>query len=385
MAEIDFKKWLIGGALVLAAIAAVIVWQRWPNNGLGDGFASGNGRIEATEYDISTKQPGRIAKVLAAEGDMVQAGQPLAEMDTAELATDLRQAEAGLRQAREDKNQALALVSQRESDIRQSRAAVNQRESEIKQVRAAIAQRESELTLAQQEFARAQALVAKDFISREQFDQELSRAKSAAATLAQEQARLHAAEAALASEQARRQSAEAILKGAQIQIAQRDAAIDASVARIEKIKTLIADSMLKSPIPGRVLYRLAEPGEVLAAGGKVLTVLELTDVYMTIFLPTTLAGRIAVGSEARIVLDALPRYVIPAAVSFVAARAQFTPKEVETRSEREKLMFRVKVRIDPELLKKHREQVKTGLPGVAYVRLDGNAAWPESLQVKLPQ
>ena len=108
--------------------------------------------------------------------------------------------------------------------------------------------------------------------------------------------------------------------------------------------------MLKSPIAGRVLYRLAEPGEVLAAGGKVLTVLELTDVYMTIFLPTALAGRIAVGSEARIVLDAVPQYVIPATISFVAARAQFTPKDVETRTEREKLMFRIKVRIDPELL-----------------------------------
>ena len=123
-----------------------------------------------------------------------------------------------------------------------------------------------------------------------------------------------------------------------------------------------------------MLYRLAEPGEVLAAGGKVLTVLELTDVYMTIFLPTALAGRIAVGSEARIVLDAVPQYVIPATVSFVAARAQFTPKDVETRTEREKLMFRVKVRIDPELLTKYRDQVKTGLPGVAYVRLNAGAA-----------
>ena len=163
------------------------------------------------------------------------------------------------------------------------------------------------------------------------------------------------------------------------------AAIDASLASIEKIKTLIADGMLKSPIAGRVLYRLAEPGEVLAAGGKVLTVLELTDVYMTIFLPTALAGRIAVGSEARIVLDAVPQYVIPATISFVAARAQFTPKDVETRTEREKLMFRIKVRIDPELLAKYRDQVKTGLPGVAYVRLTANAAWPEPLHVRLPK
>lgn len=385
MAETNSKKWLIAAVLVVAAIAAVVIWQRWPNDGVGDGFASGNGRIEATEYDIATKQPGRIAKVLVAEGDMVQAGQILVEMDRAELATDLRQAEAGLRQAHEDKNQALAIVTQRESDIRQAQAAVMQRESEITQARAAIAQRESELALAGKDFERSQTLVAKDFIAREEFDQDYTRKRTAESALAQEQARAQSAQAALALEQARQHSAEAALKAAQILVAQRDAAIEGADAKIAKIKTIIDDSILKAPISGRVLYRLAEPGEVLAAGGKVLTVLELTDVYMTIFLPTALAGRITVGSEARIVLDAVPQYVIPSTVSFVAARAQFTPKDVETRTEREKLMFRVKVRIDPELLTKYREQVKTGLPGIAYVRLDRNTQWPEQLQIRLPR
>ena len=384
MAETSSKKWLIAGVLVSAVIAAVIFWQRWPKNGLGEGFASGNGRIEATEYDIATKQPGRIGKVRVAEGDMVQADQILVEMDSAELASDLRQAEADLRQAREDKNQALAVVTQRESDIRQAQAAVRQRESEITQARAAVSQRESELALANKELERSQALVAQDFIAKQQFDEAYSGKQTAEAALGQEQARKLAAEATLALEQARQTSAEAALRGAQIQVAQRDAAIDSSIARIEKIKTLIADSILKAPISGRVLYRLAEPGEVLAAGGKVLTLLELTDVYMTIFLPTALVGRISVGTEARIVLDAVPQYVIPATISFVSARAQFTPKDVETRSEREKMMFRVKVRIDPALLIKYRAQVKTGLPGLAYVRVDANAAWPDNLLVKIP-
>jgi HlyD family secretion protein len=106
---------------------------------------------------------------------------------------------------------------------------------------------------------------------------------------------------------------------------------------------------------------VAEPGEVLPAGGKVVTALQLSDVYMTIYLPTEQAGRVIVGSEGRIVLDAAPDLVLPAAVSFVAPRSQFTPKEVETRSEREKLMFRIKVRIDPELLVRNLEKVKTGL------------------------
>ncbi|PKN48409.1 MAG: glycoside hydrolase family 43, partial [Deltaproteobacteria bacterium HGW-Deltaproteobacteria-16] len=120
-------------------------------------------------------------------------------------------------------------------------------------------------------------------------------------------------------------------------------------------------------------------------GGKILNLLDLSDVYMTFFLPTAAGGRVAIGSEARLVLDAAPEYVIPATISFVADVAQFTPKTVETASERQKLMFRVKAQIAPELLKKHIHHVKTGLPGMAYVRLDPQREWPAALQVRLPQ
>ena len=116
-----------------------------------------------------------------------------------------------------------------------------------------------------------------------------------------------------------------------------------------------------------------------------LNLVDLSDVYMTFFLPTAAAGRMAVGTEVRIVLDAAPQYVIPAQVSFVADVAQFTPKTVETAIEREKLMFRVRAQLPPDLLKKYILQVKTGLPGVAYVRRDPNAPWPDRLQVKLPK
>jgi HlyD family secretion protein len=130
-----------------------------------------------------------------------------------------------------------------------------------------------------------------------------------------------------------------------------------------------------------VLYRLAEPGEVLAAGGKALTLLNLDDMFMTIYLPTDRAGQVALHGEARILLDALPGQPIPATVSFVAPKAQFTPREVETRTEREKLMFRIKVKADPAWLAAHRDLAKGGMPGVAYVRLDANTAWPANLQI----
>ena len=128
-------------------------------------------------------------------------------------------------------------------------------------------------------------------------------------------------------------------------------------------------------------FKLAQPGEVIGAGGKVLNLVDLSDVYISFFLPETVAGRVALGTEVRIVLDAAPQYVIPAKVSFVASTAQFTPKTVETASERQKLMFRVKARIAPELLKKHLAQVKTGLPGVAWIKTDDSRDWPKHLQL----
>ena len=94
-------------------------------------------------------------------------------------------------------------------------------------------------------------------------------------------------------------------------------------------KANIADSTLTAPINGRILYRLAEPGEVLGSGGKVLSLLDLTDVYMSIYLPTAQAGKVTIGSQARIVIDAVAEYTLPAKVTFVSAQAQFTPKSVE--------------------------------------------------------
>lgn len=132
-------------------------------------------------------------------------------------------------------------------------------------------------------------------------------------------------------------------------------------------------------------YRLAEPGEVLSAGSRVVTILDLENVYMTIFLPAKDIGKIIVGSEARIVLDSLPNAVIPAKVSFISSEAQFTPREVETREEREKLMFRVKIRIPKSLLSKHIEKVRTGLPGIGYVMLGDTNDWPEYLKVNIGQ
>ena len=317
-------------AAILILVAAVVGYVKWPNGStLPDGFASGNGRIEATEVDVSTKLAGRLAEVRVREGDMVDNGATLALLDARTLQAQLKAAQAELLRATQDKAYAEALVTQRRS----------------------------ELTLAQKQLERARKLVKQGHVSGEQLDRD----------------------------QNAQISAEAALKAAEIGVQERIAAITAAEAQVEGIQSNLDDTELKAPIGGRVLYRLAEPGEVLGAGGKVLTLLDLEDVYMTIFLPTADASRLAIGDEARIILDAVPDYVIPASVSYVSPQAQFTPKMVETRVEREKLMFRVKVRIDPALLRQYAEQVKVGVPGEAYVRTRPDTQWPAHLQVKLAQ
>ncbi|GAB6388766.1 HlyD family secretion protein [Stutzerimonas marianensis] len=341
----------------VAAVIALLVWSELRPQGLGDAFTSGNGRIEATEIDVATKTPGRVLEITVDEGDFVQPGQVLARMDTEVLDAQLNQARAQVRQA--------------ENAILTAQAMVAQRESEKTTAEAVVAQRRAELTAAQKRYQRTETLVARNAMPRQQLDDDL--------------ASMQSLQAALAAARAQVLSTEAGIAAAKSQVIEAESAVEAARASVARLQADIRDSELKTDRVARVQYRVAQPGEVLGAGGKLLNLVDLADVYMTFFLPERQAGRVAMGSEARLVIDAAPQYVIPAKITYVASVAQFTPKTVETESEREKLMFRVKARIDPELLRKHMEQVKTGLPGVAYLKLDADAEWPAHLQINVGQ
>lgn len=339
----------------LALLAAAAWWQLRPDK-LGEGFASGNGRIEATEVDVATKLAGRIASIAVDEGDFVQPGQLLAQMDTQVLDAQLAQARAQLKQA---ENGEVTAASQ-----------ITLRESEKLAAEAVVRQRQAELEAARKRHTRSAKLVERNAMAQQQLDDDL--------------ARLQSAEAALAAARAQVSSAAAGIAAAQSQAIEAQSASEAARAMVARLQADIDDSQLKAPRAGRVQYRVTQPGEVLGAGGKVLNLVDLTDVYMTFFLPEVAAGRVALGSEVRIVLDAARQFVIPAQVSYVASVAQFTPKTVETQNERQKMVFRVKARIAPELLQKYPEQVKTGLPGMAHLRLDASQPWPAELEVRLP-
>ena len=354
---IRWKKWLMPAVIVAALlVAALVAWQMLRAKGPGAGFVSSNGRIEATEIDVASKFSGRVQDILVGDGDFVAAGQTLAHMQVQTLAAQLDEAQARHQQS--------------VSAIASSEAQVAVRESDRQAALAVVAQRESEFDAARRRLERSETLTREGASSGQELDDDRARVRSV--------------QAAVAAAKAQAQAAQAAITAAQAQLAGARSTVDAALATIARIRVDIDDSALTAPRDGRVQYRIAQAGEVLAAGGKVLNLIDLGDIYMTFFVPETSAGKLALGSEVHIILDAAPSYVIPAKVSFVASSAQFTPKTVETASERQKLMFRVKAQIDRALLQKNLTQIKTGLPGIVWLKLDAQAPWPSELGVKLP-
>ena len=320
------RKLAFAAVIIVAVVAGAAAWLMLTKPALPPGFAGANGRLEAKQVDIAAKYPGRVKTVLVDEGDTVEAGQVVATMDTEPLEAQLRNAEAKISEARDNQRTALAEVA-------------------VKQ---------SELAYYEKQYKRSKELVVRGAVSEQERDIDLSHVEVGRSALL----------------------------GAKAQAVRTRSAIDAAIAEAERLRAEIKESVLVAPVRGRIQRRIAEPGEVLPAGGKVLELVNLSDVYMYVFLPELVAGKVALGSQARIVLDAIPEYPIRAVVSYVSPTAQFTPKTVETAEERHDLTFRVKLQLDPKRLRLFEPYVKAGIPGMGYVRLDSNAQWPPMLQWK---
>jgi HlyD family secretion protein len=294
-----------------------------------EGIVKTNGRIEATQVDVSAKYPGRLATLTVNEGDEVTAGQVVGTISSPEIEAQLRGSQATLLKAKQALAEAVATIAQRKSDLDTART----------------------------DYDRGLFLLKTGNITQQLLDQRRNKFDSAEATYV----------------------------AANAQRDQADSQIQASQADVERLQSILVDLVLVSPRSGRVQYRLARAGEVISAGQRILTILDLNDVYMTIYLPAAAAGNLTLGDEARTILDPIPQYVLPSTVSFVATEAQFTPKSVETAEEREKLMFRIKLQADPKVLDKYHRYVKTGVRGLGFVRTNPKVPWPEELAVRLPQ
>ena len=349
------KRFCVWAALIAAICAAFWLYNVYANRPPYDTekFVMGNGRIEATEVTISAKLPGRITKMFVEEGQLVTNGQKLVEIQTDEHLADLQKAKAALAQA--------------EAAVRVAESEISVRESEVAAAEGTIAEKKSLLRGAETKDKRFKSAV--------QGAVPVTDVEDLDATIQMYKAQILTAEASAKRAAVAVDSAKSKLEAAR-------ADVEAQKAAIARIEVDIKDCTIVSKHDGRIQYRIAQLGEMVGSGTGILNLVDLTDVYMTLFVPEKLIARISQGAECRIVLDAVKGWAIPANISYISSIAQFTPKTVETEVEREKLMFRVRARIPVEGLKKYIEYVRTGLPGVAYVRLDPKAEWPDSLQLR---
>jgi len=315
----------VGKEKIIKDIKSLI--ERLRHGELPEGIAKTNGRIEATEVDVSSKYAGRLESVMVNEGNDVKVGDVIARIDSPEYQAQLRTAQANVLVARHT----------------------------LAAAEAKIAQAQADLVYATADLERGKELVEKGWLTKQMYDQRVDRFSTDKATLDAAEKQADAARSV----------------------------VEAAQAEVERISSILTDLTILSPRDGRVQYRLHRSGEVVNAGQRIVQILDLKDVYMTVYLPAAQAGRLTIGDEARLIVDPYPDSVIPASVSFVATEAQFTPKTVETAEEREKLIFRVKLQIDPTVLAKYYSEVKTGIRGVGFVRTDLAVSWPPDLAVKL--
>ena len=255
------SRWKTLGLLaivILGACGGSAYWWHSRQGGLPLGIVSGNGRIEADEIDIDTKFAGRIIEMDADEGDMLKPQQVVARMDTRDLEATLEKSEAQVQGAQQSLDAAHAEVVQETTQV----------------------------TLAQQQFDRTSTLVKQGFATNELLDERRQTLNGAGAALT----------------------------AANDRVGEAARTLDAATHDVELYKVNIADNTLVAPRNGRIEYRVANIGEVMPAGGKVFTMLDIEYVYMDIYLPTDQAGKVEIGSDARIVLDALPAIAIPAKV-----------------------------------------------------------------------
>jgi HlyD family secretion protein len=313
--------------LVFGLAAAGLYWWRLQQAGALPAYiVETNGRLEMARIDIAVKYPGRVVGLFIREGDVVRPGEIVAQQEDAEIKAQIAGAEAERARAQD---------------------AIGRANAELD------ARRNSE-QLARLEWTQTKGMHAKKLVS----DVELERRRIG---LDAESAGVAAAASA---------------------VSEAKAAVGAANAQIARLEVVLGEATIRAPTGGRIEYRMIEKDAVLPAGGRIATMLNTDDVYMTVFISADAAGRLKLGDEARIQLGAFGAQVLPATISFVSPEAQFTPKYVETASEREKLVYRVKLQIPVAVARQFSGQLKAGATGEGYVRLDPSAPWPERLSVK---
>lgn len=295
---------------------------------LPSGFIATNGRLVLGQVEVASLYPGRVESIVVSEGQSVKKGELLASLSSEQIKANLLEAQAA------------------KYRIEQT---VHRSEAEL-QIR------KKQLALAELEWKNAKRMRKDGLIS----SVELVRRQTAY------------------------EAEQAGVKAAQAAYAEAEAGVAQAQAKIQEIMSTDKEYTLVAPMDARVEYRIATLGSVIPAGGKVISLVDPSDVYMHIFLPTQTLGKIHLHDEVRLVLDGIDA-VFPATITFISATSQFTPKFVETSKERDKLMYKVRVQFARDIAKQYRPFLKGGATGEVYLRINTEKEWPSPWKVKWPK
>jgi HlyD family secretion protein len=329
---LDMKKKIIPILVILVVLAAVFLYFR-NRSPVDPDRIRVSGNIEMTEAEVSFKIPGRVEERLVAEGESVTAGQVVARLDSRELVQEkaLRQAQVGSAQA------ALAELQ------------AGSRTEEIAQAQALLERAQADRERAQVEFERQKRLYQREVISTREYD--LARTTHDGAEARVREAREYLA---LVKKGPRREK-----------IDQARASLRASEQVLAQAQTRLEYTVAVSPLSGIVLSKNIEPGEVVSAGTPVVTVGEVSQVFLRAYINETDLGRVKVGQKVKVTTDTFPGKSYEGHISFLAPQAEFTPKNIQTQKERVKLVYRIKVEIpNPKM------ELKPGMPADGEILLN---------------
>lgn len=380
--------------VVLAIAAGIYFFNRNGKESQNQITVSGN--IELTEVSIAFKTSGRLIERALDEGDSVKKGTIVARLDQDQLTAQRARETAGLQFSTAQLAQAeTALAWQKQSleaDLEQRRADLastearllelknGSRPQEIQEAQAAVASAQAEFDRARKDWDRAQTLYKNDDISTAQFDQYRSRKESAEAALKQIKERQSLVLAGPRTEQiqaaaAQVQRAQSAIKAAEAnrleikrreqELPMRRADIARAQANLALIETQLTDTIAASPIDGIVLVKSAEPGEILAAGTPVMTIGDLAHPWLRAYINEIDRGKVKIGKKVKIKTDSYPDKTYEGRISFISSEAEFTPKQIQTKEERVKLVYRIKID-----LANPNQELKSNMPADAVIELE---------------
>jgi HlyD family secretion protein len=386
---------ILAAIAVVAGIAAVALLRPWRDGEEGRIILSGN--VELTEVNIAFKTPGKLAELLVKEGDRVRKGQEIARLDREQLEFTLERERATLAAARSQiaqlqtaiqyqREQIAGDLQQREAQLQEAEARLKElqtgaRPQEIEQARSAVVAARTESERTRRDWERAQALYRNDDIPAQQFDQFRTRFETARAALNESEQRLALVKegpreesiAAAKAQAARARAGVRLGESGRLELRRREQEMEARMADLARaqaqmaiIESQLADTVAVSPIDGVVLVKAAEAGEVLSSGTTVVTIGDLERPWVRGYINQPDLGRVKIGAPAKVTTDSFPGKVYDGRVSFIASEAEFTPKQIQTREERVKLVYRIKIdTANPD------QELKSNMPVDVELMLEG--------------